>query len=36
MIQYKSVNGHVEVYRNGQFVLSADTIAEAYEEMNKQ
>lgn len=30
------VNGHYEVYRNGKFVCSADTMSEAVREIRKE
>lgn len=33
MIEYRNVNGHIEVFVNGRFVVSADTLAEAKKEM---
>lgn len=29
----RHINGHVEVFRHGQFVLSADTVGEAIREL---
>jgi len=34
MTEYRHVRGHVEVYIDGVFVISADTMAEAHEEIN--
>ena len=36
MITFKYVNGHVEVYRHGVFIFSADTKAEALEELERE
>lgn len=33
--EYRHVRGHVEVYIDGAFILSADTMAEAHREVNK-
>jgi hypothetical protein len=33
LIEYRYVNGHVEVYENGVFLFSADTKAEAEREI---
>ena len=33
MYEFRHVNGHIEVYENGIFVLSADTMGEAYREV---
>ena len=32
-MDYEFVHGHVEVFKNGEFVLSADTLAEAEKEL---
>lgn len=34
MIEYRSVNGHIEVYRDGVFLFSADSMVEAYQEVD--
>ena len=34
MTEYRHVRGHVEVYIDGAFVVSADTMAEAHAEIN--
>lgn len=34
MVEYRSVRGHVEVYIDGVFCISADTMAEAHKEIN--
>lgn len=31
--EYRNVNGHVEVFVDGSFFVSADTLAEAHKEM---
>ena len=36
MTEYRNVHGHVEVYVDGKFVLSADTKGEAIREMEKE
>lgn len=33
MYEFRGVRGHIEVYENGIFILSADTMAEAYREL---
>ncbi len=33
MYTFRYIRGHVEVYRNGEFILSADTKAEALREL---
>lgn len=33
--EFRHIKGHVEVYRNGTFLLSADTVAEALKEVEK-
>ncbi len=33
MYEFRSVRGHIEVFLNGVFQFSADTIAEAREEI---
>ena len=33
MYTFRYIRGHVEVYKNGKFVLSADTKAEALREL---
>ena len=33
MYKFLYVRGHVEVYKNGEFILSADTKAEALREL---
>jgi hypothetical protein len=35
MTEYRHVRGHVEVYIDGAFVVSADTMAEARAEINE-
>lgn len=35
MYEFKNVMGHVEVYLDGAFCFSADTIAEAQEEIEE-
>lgn len=32
--EIRYVGGHVEVYRNGEFLFSADTAKEAWEELS--
>ncbi len=36
MFTFKYVNGHVEVYQHGIFLFSADTKAEALEELERE
>lgn len=36
MYQFRNVRGHIEVYRDGRFVFSADTLSEAYAELKKE
>ena len=31
--EFRNINGHVEVYRNGQFEFSADNMTEVREEL---
>lgn len=33
MFVFKNVNGHIEVFLNGEFQFSADTMYEAYNEL---
>lgn len=33
MVEFRYVNGHVEVFDDGRFIVSADTMAEAHKEM---
>lgn len=33
--EFRNINGHVEVYSNGQFEFSADNMTEAREELMK-
>lgn len=35
MYYFKTIKGHIEVYYNGKFLFSADTIEEAHEEVAK-
>ena len=35
MYEFRNVYGHIQVYLNGVFVLSADTMKEAREELEK-
>lgn len=35
-IEIKNVNGHYEVFRDGQFIFSADTISEAVKELENE
>ena len=35
MIEFKNVYGHIEVYRDGVFLFSSDTIDEAEDELRK-
>lgn len=35
-IKIKNVNGHYEVFRDGQFIFSADTMSEAVRELEKE
>ncbi len=35
MYEFKNVRGHVEVYLNGAFCFSADTLAEAHAELKE-
>ena len=32
-MEIRYVRGHVEVYAGGEFLFSADTVSEAYEEL---
>lgn len=34
MYEFRHVKGHIEVYLDGEFQFSADTIQEAREELN--
>lgn len=34
VVEYRRVRGHVEVYIDGAFCFSADTMAEAHREVN--
>lgn len=36
MIEYRNVNGHIEVYVDGVFSFSADTMTEARNEMKEE
>lgn len=36
MYQFRNVRGHIEVYLNGRFVFSADTMSEAYAELKQE
>ena len=36
MYEYKPINGHIEVFKNGIFQFSADTIEEAYDETSQE
>lgn len=36
MYEYKGVRGHIEVYKDGKFILSADTMAEAHKELEEE
>ena len=33
MYEFRNVRGHIEVYLNGDFLFSADTMGEAYAEL---
>ena len=33
MYKFVGVRGHIEVYEDGKFILSADTMGEAYREL---
>lgn len=33
MVEFRNVNGHIEVYQGGCFMFSADTKAEAQREL---
>lgn len=35
-MEFRNVNGHIEVYLDGVFLLSADTIAEAMRELREE
>lgn len=35
MYEFRNVAGHIEVYRCGSFIFSADTKAEAYAELQE-
>lgn len=35
-MEFRRVNGHVEVYLDGVFLFSADTLAEARQELRKE
>lgn len=34
--EFRSINGHVEVYLRGRFIFSADTKAEALRELEEE
>lgn len=36
MPEFKQINGHIEVYINGDFIFSADNMQEARQELNTQ
>lgn len=36
MYELINVLGHIEVYQDGRFLFSADTISEAYAELEKE
>lgn len=36
MYQFRNVRGHIEVFLNGSFLFSADTLSEAYAELRKE
>lgn len=36
MYEFRNVNGHIEVYRCGSFLFSADTVSEAKKEISEQ
>lgn len=36
MYEFRPVMGHIEVYLNGEFQFSADTIEEAHEELRME
>lgn len=36
MYQFRNVRGHIEVYLDGCFVFSADTMSEAYAELQNE
>lgn len=35
MIEYRKVREHIEVYKNGEFLFSADTIEEAHHDLEE-
>ena len=35
MLEFRYVRGHIEVYRQGEFLFSADTMSEAREELEE-
>lgn len=35
MYDFKNVNGHIEVFKNGEFQFSADTMEEALDEIKE-
>lgn len=35
MVEYKHVKDHIEVYRNREFLFSADTIEEAHHDLSE-
>ena len=35
MLEFRRVNGHIEVYLNGEFQFSADNMREVYEELRE-
>lgn len=36
MYQFRNVRGHIEVYLDGAFLFSADTLSEAYAELKQE
>jgi len=36
MYEFRGVRGHIEVYKDGKFILSADTMAEAHKELEEE
>lgn len=36
MYQFRNVRGHIEVFLNGSFQFSADTLSEAYAELKQE
>ena len=36
VVEFRCVRGHVEVFVNGQFLFSADTVAEAHREWEEE